>query len=385
MFSWISTSSISKHLQAPYAIYAVFTHLKPVCFPALCRQATIIGMSLPWQNMMSSNVMSLTWTSTSGDVLKCNDWTESTKSAKCLACSLASVLNECSDFNTFSPREECNFKMKAMGEMAKKRKTNIVKMHVICWPGTDAQDHWEVANLPIEEFNRVNLAKYECASMWVLPDALNRLENLHWIQIESLHLVISFTCLAHVSLKGLGISAVHTCTSKWRVRHPTLFEMKRHETTPNVTKRHSPLEVGVCSPVQFVWNWMFWKRTHKCNPPNGARNLGLTTSAKTTPKLKTNFATRNRTKGRISDQWTVKTCEKHEQIRCSNVSIGVSTFGTPIKSFGVGPEVSKTPAQEVVLYEMHETKMDWLKLQMTWYSDISVSLQRLSDWAAKQH
>lgn len=32
----------------------------------------------------------------------------------------------------------------------------------------------------------------------------------------------------------------------------------------------------------------------------------------------------------------------------------VSTFGTPIKSFGVGPEVSKTPAQEeVVSYEMH--------------------------------
>ena len=39
----------------------------------------------------------------------------------------------------------------------------------------------------------------------------------------------------------------------------------------------------------------------------------------------------------------------------------VSTFRTPIKSFGVGPEVSKTPAQEeFVLYEMHETNRDKL-------------------------
>ncbi len=180
--------------------------------------------------------------------------------------------------------------------------SKCIKMPMICWSGTNAQDHWEVANLPIEEFNQVNLAKCECE--WksadnfisIISDALNRLENLHRIQIESLHLVISFTCLAHVSLKGLGISAVHTCT--------TLFEMKRHQTSPSdICPSKFPKSVEFAHPY-FVWNWMsVSKRTHRCNRPNGARNLGLTTSATTIPKNKTNFATIKglRTKGRISD------------------------------------------------------------------------------------
>ena len=172
-----------------------------------------------------------------------------------------------------------------------------------------------------------------------------------------------------------------------RVLHPTLFDMKRHETTPNITKRHSPFEVGVCSPVQFVWNWIFSKRTHKCNRPNGARNLGLTTSAKTTPRLKKNFATRNglRTKGRISDQWTVKTREKHKQIRCSNVSIGVgfhlrdSDQELPSRpgSFQ-NPCTGGSCIAWNALKCMKRIEMDWLKLQMTWYISVFTKILRLS-------
>lgn len=252
MFSWISTSSISKHLQAPYP-YAVFTHLKLVWFPALCRQATIIGMSLPWQNLMSSmlcpwhepqpQVMHPALTQPLDNVLNCNGWTESTKSAKCLACSLASVLNNCSDFNTVSPPEECNFKMKAMGEMPGKEKKDQhcrLKMYQNAWKCILYADQAQMHKI----IGRLQTCQSKSSTMWtwqntnvevcgyLLSDALNRLENLHWIQIESLRLVVSFTYLAHVSLKGLGTSAVHTCTSECCIRHCLRWnDMKRHQTS----------------------------------------------------------------------------------------------------------------------------------------------------------
>lgn len=232
--------------------YAVFTHLKLVWFPALCRQATIIGMSLPWQNLMSSmlcpwhepqpQVMHPALTQPLDNVLNCNDWTESTKSAKCLACSLASVLNKCSDFNTVSPREECNFEMKAMGEMPgneKKDQHCRLKMYQNAWKCILHADQAQMHKI----IGRLQTCQSESSTMWTWQNTNVEVCGYcqtHWIVwricIESRlnHCVWWFRSLAW-----------YTCL--WRVWvlllsipvHPSAAsDIVWDETTWNHTKRH---------------------------------------------------------------------------------------------------------------------------------------------------